>query len=130
MPSPSLDSALDMRVSELIDFERGCWDVEVVKATFIEEEWDLILDIPLSWSWPNDRRFWWPNADSKYSVKSWYWLGRLGIHQTRELFHGTSETKIWQQVWNIEGPSKLKHFVWRACKGSLPIRERLHHRHV
>ncbi|KAL2898361.1 hypothetical protein RDABS01_040143 [Bienertia sinuspersici] len=47
-----------------------------------------------------------------------------------ELFNGVKETELWKEVWRLEGPPKLKHFVWRVCKGSLPVRERLCHRHV
>lgn len=37
---------------------------------------------------------------------------------------------MWRGVWGIQGPPKLRHFIWRACNGSLGVRERLYHPHI
>lgn len=89
-----------------------------------------VLDVPLSKFWPGDRRFWWPNQDGFYSVKSGYWLAMLGNTQAWNNGAGPNDTELWKGVWSIDGPNKLKHFVWRACKGSMAVKERLYHRHI
>lgn len=33
-------------------------------------------------------------------------------------------------MWNLGGPPKLSHFVWRACKGSLGVMSVLFNRHI
>lgn len=33
-------------------------------------------------------------------------------------------------MWSVDGPPKLKHFLWRASKGSLAVKERLQSRHI
>ena len=59
-PTPRLDSDKEMRVSALMDYEGGGWNVELVHQTFVEEEWDMVLKIPLSRFWPDDHLYWWP----------------------------------------------------------------------
>ncbi|KAL2892994.1 Olfactory receptor 51Q1 [Bienertia sinuspersici] len=119
-----------MRVSELINFENGSWDEETVRSTFKDDEWSSVLDIPVLSLWPKDRLYCWPTSNGNYSIRSEYWLGRMGHLRTWELFNGVEETDMWKEAWRLEGSPKLKHFVWRVCKGSLPIRLRLCHRHV
>uniref|UniRef100_A0A803N338 CCHC-type domain-containing protein n=1 Tax=Chenopodium quinoa TaxID=63459 RepID=A0A803N338_CHEQI len=38
VPTPFVDSNMDLRVIDLIDHSSNCWDVEAVNNTFIEEE--------------------------------------------------------------------------------------------
>lgn len=33
-------------------------------------------------------------------------------------------------IWGLDGPSKLSHFICRACKNSLLVQQRLRHRHI
>ncbi|XP_021716657.1 uncharacterized protein LOC110684510 [Chenopodium quinoa] len=99
----------------------GCWNMEMVDATFSENDKRVVLDIPLSNSWP---------CDGVYTVKSGYWLGRLGCLRAWELFHGTSDKYCWSVVWKINGPPKLSHFLWRASKGQMALMEVLHKRHM
>lgn len=79
VPTPRVNSDMNLRVCELIDFARGGWNVMVMRQLFHEDEWDLILNIPLSRFWPQDRMYWWPSRNGLFSVKSCYWLGKLGI---------------------------------------------------
>lgn len=70
--------------------------------------------------------FWRLTKDGFYTVKSGYWLG-LGGHNIDE----TSEAcGLWKKIWCSQWPPKLKHFVWRACKESLPVNAVRHHRHM
>lgn len=29
-------------------------------------------------------------------------------------------SNLWKSIWKLECPSKVKHFLWRACKNILP----------
>ena len=104
--------------------------MELIQQVFVEEEWSSILGIPLSRSWPDDHQYWWPTSDGVFSVRSCYWLGRLGHLRTWRLQHGVGVTKVWHNVWRLGGPPKLSHFIWRACKGSLAVKESLFRRHI
>lgn len=33
-------------------------------------------------------------------------------------------------MWNVGGPPKLRHLIWKACKGSLGVFDVLHKRHI
>lgn len=37
---------------------------------------------------------------------------------------------IWQEVWNLNFPRKIKHFAWKALNGSLPCYGILANRHI
>ncbi|XP_057250615.1 uncharacterized protein LOC130591349 [Beta vulgaris subsp. vulgaris] len=50
--------------------------------------------------------------------------------RTWELLNGARENDLWRVAWKINGPSKLCHFVWRACKGSLGVMDVFRQRHV
>ncbi|KMT03039.1 hypothetical protein BVRB_8g196010 [Beta vulgaris subsp. vulgaris] len=99
-------------------------------AVFVEEERQAVLDIPLPQSWRGDSCYWWPTSDGIYTVRSGYWLGRMGKLRTWELFHGDGDRDIWSLVWKVDGPPKLRHFLWRACKGSLGTMSVLYRRHI
>lgn len=40
------------------------------------------------------------------------------------------DRKIWNKIWNLKGPPKLKHFLCRACKNSLPVNDVRFKRHM
>lgn len=130
VPTMKTDSDPDLRVCDLLDFNGGGWNVDMVKQSFIEEEWGSILNIPLSRFWPRDSRFWWPARNGLFTVRSCYWLARLGHTRNWAFRFGARETELWRGVWQLDGPPKLHHFIWRACKGSLAVKERLAVRHV
>ncbi|KNA02870.1 hypothetical protein SOVF_214550, partial [Spinacia oleracea] len=121
---------MNMRVSYLIDYENRCWNEERVREVFVEEEQRLVYAIPLSSQWPCDSYYWWPTSNGIYSVKSAYWLGMLGHTRTWELQFGSREADLWSWVWKMEGPPKLRHFLWRACKGTLATMGVLFRRHI
>ncbi|XP_021841252.1 uncharacterized protein [Spinacia oleracea] len=127
VPTPLAGSDSDLRVSALISYEQGDWDTDVLDATFMPEDRTKVLTILLSRSFPSDNRYWWPNSNDKYTVRTGYWLGRLGCLEAWNMFHGETGSKL---VWGLSGPPKLHHFLRRACKGSLGTMEVLHRRHV
>lgn len=43
---------------------------------------------------------------------------------------GGDRSELWRAIWNLDGPPKLLHFVWRASVGALATRDRLRERHV
>uniref|UniRef100_A0A803MVM2 Prohibitin n=1 Tax=Chenopodium quinoa TaxID=63459 RepID=A0A803MVM2_CHEQI len=102
------------------------WNLEVIQSTFNNVEQAMILSIPLSHCSTNDKMFWWPTKDGVYRVKSGYWFAK------QNGFDASSNTEdlTWKIVWNLKAPPKLCHFLWRACKGFLAVRQRLYHRYI
>ena len=35
------------------------------------------------------------------------------------------EKQLWQNIWKVKAPPKIKHFLWRALSGALAVKERL-----
>lgn len=130
VPSPYGNIDEELRVSELLDHANNCWNVDAISAVFVEDERQAVLDIPLPQSCRGDSRYWWPTSDGLYTVRSGYWLGRMGKIRTSELFHRDGERDIWSLVWKVDGPPQLRHFLWRSCKGSLGTMSVLHSRHI
>ncbi|XP_056688734.1 uncharacterized protein [Spinacia oleracea] len=130
VPTPGIDSNPDMQVYELINFDEGGWDVAKVEATFNGDDCRAMLDIPISNFWPQDRRYWWSASDGVYTVRTGYWLGRLGQTRAWEMYYGERERELWRVVWQLGEPPKLCHFIWRACKGSLGVMDVLCKRHI
>lgn len=130
VPTPRSTSDPELRVSDLIDFEGQRWNEEVLREVFVEDEQQLVLDLPLSPSWPRDLLYWWPTSNGIYSVRSAYWLGMLGRTRTYELYYGTRDKELWSYVWRLNGPPKLSHFLWRARRGSLATMGVLFGRHI
>ncbi|XP_021836918.2 uncharacterized protein [Spinacia oleracea] len=120
----------DLRVSDLLDPVCGEWDSSLVQQLFEDEVCEQIFKLPLSCSLPSDSLFWWPSKDGEYTVRSGYWLGRMG--RLRVELDGMDEDNkdTWRTVWSIGGPPKLGHFLWRACRGSMAVKDVLFRRHI
>ena len=35
------------------------------------------------------------------------------------------EQGLWNKIWSLESPNKVKHLIWKACKNSLPTKGNL-----
>ena len=40
------------------------------------------------------------------------------------------QSKVWKRIWKIKTPNRIRHFIWRAARDSLPTKQNLRHRHV
>lgn len=69
VPTPQPDSNKELRVSDLIDYDNGCRDSDLVSITFTEVDRRAVMDLPLSKFWPGDRRYWWPSPNGVYTVR-------------------------------------------------------------
>lgn len=129
VPTPNLESAADLWVSDLIRDDGG-WDDAALQTHLTEEDARLAKAIPLSSRRTHDLLYWWPATNGLFSTKSSFWLGRIGHIRGWVARFGGARDDVWRTVWNLGGPPKLSHFVWRACMGALATRDRLRERHV
>lgn len=70
--TPKIDNDVNLCVSNLTDFVIGCWNVQVIKEIFVEEEQKVVMNISLSSTWPVYIKFWWPTSDELFLVRSTY----------------------------------------------------------
>jgi hypothetical protein len=66
--SPVCNLDEDVVVAELIDIDLKKWKRELVLSSFNEFEANQILNIPLSWRLPDDKKVWSWERNGNYSV--------------------------------------------------------------
>jgi hypothetical protein len=118
-------------VGELIDHNRGAWKEDIIRENFLQEEADVILNIPLSPRLPPDRLIWKESKDGKFSVRNAYHLG-LCINDLSkgQCSRGLEEKLIWKFLWSLKVPNQVKTFSWHACHDILPTKSNLLKRKV
>lgn len=102
-------------VSELIIPGTNDWDIEAIRGTLPQYESIIRKLIPSALQAP-DELVWLPNASGEYSTKSGYAVAKL--------FNGSPEDRSfnWKKcIWQVETSPKIKHFLWKASNGALPV---------
>lgn len=127
MASVLLNSdAPDCLLSEFIDHNSMTWLFEKLQEYFDLNTVMSILAIPLNNSPMIATLFWGHNRNGKYSVKSEYWLGMLGA----PVMNAADTSQLRPKMWGVQGPPKMLHFIWRACKDSLLVKAVRFRRHM
>lgn len=110
------------KVCELIDSERACWRSDRIMAAFSEVDARAILSIPLSERLPCDSLTWAFSKNGIYSVKTAYMVGKSCNFDEFQ--------QAWVRIWSLNVSPKVRHFLWRVCSGTLPVRALLKYRHL
>ncbi|XP_019158006.1 PREDICTED: uncharacterized protein LOC109154734 [Ipomoea nil] len=99
--------------------ERGQWDEEILNDLFEEADVRRIVATPIathlpdSWRWVGDIR-------GAYSVKHGY-----KILTADYALHTPGEFVVWEKIWGLQVPPKVRNLIWRCTRGILPVRENL-----
>ena len=124
MISPKLGGGLD-KVCDLFYPNTKVWNVELLDTSFYPWEADVIKRIYVSSLCHEDCLVWPWSPDGSYTVKSAYhMLANEALNSSPSSSNGVSK-KIWNGIWKIKAPQKIRHFIWRAAKDSLPSRQNL-----
>jgi hypothetical protein len=121
-------------VDELIDPTTGQWDVQTLTDTFnpIEVQW--ILQIPVSQNLEEDFVAWHKTRSFSFTVRSAYyseWEHQFAHRIRRQDGQGTSRSNpVWDIVWKLRVPAKVKIFIWRSLHGLVPGMAILANRHI
>ena len=122
-------------VSELIDPTMASWDRQKLIRFFNPIDVEVICSIPLStrrqddfWAWQYERK-------GTFSVRSAYLMLVLNRERTSAWLDGRpgksdfrAEEKEWTSLWHVQVPSKIRVFLWRLARQTLPSGDLLHHR--
>ncbi|KAH9750457.1 reverse transcriptase domain-containing protein [Citrus sinensis] len=110
------------QVSSLMVPSTRTWDSDILNDIFNERDKNLIWQIPLS---------------NRSNADSWYWMHEAkGVYTVRSSYKMLApcldipSSSIWNQLWRLEVPSKVKHFMWRALTDVLPTTENLLKKYV
>uniref|UniRef100_A0A7N2LR17 Reverse transcriptase zinc-binding domain-containing protein n=1 Tax=Quercus lobata TaxID=97700 RepID=A0A7N2LR17_QUELO len=124
--SPCWRGAEVFAVSLFINQVNYRWKEDLLDYYLLEFEVEKIKAIPLSKTQQHDTLIWPHNPSGEYIVKPGYKF-LLKEFQSQQL--GTSNPKasksLWEAVWKLNVPSKVKNLMWRACRDSLPTKSNL-----
>ncbi|KAK9986836.1 hypothetical protein SO802_031787 [Lithocarpus litseifolius] len=126
--TPLHEGALDIRVRELIDEDSRQWDRGKLEAMFTQNTvQEIMIAVPLTNLHSHDTLVWMENKAQKFTVKITYQVAlRLenlaGQHSTARDY-----CPVWNKVWSLNVPPKVRVFLWRACSNCLPTKNL--HRH-
>ena len=126
-----------MMVAQLIDASSASWREDLVRANFTHFDAEEILRIPLCTRTIHDFWAWHEESRGDFSVRSAYRM-ILRTKLNREAWlneeEGPSsdqqEQNKWSRIWHIRVPSKLRMFVWRLARQSMPTGDLLKHRNM
>ena len=98
---------------------------------------DAILAIPISTRNFDDYWAWHFERNGKFSICSAYWImvaigNRRGAWLEEAAGPSTrrNEEKSWKQLWNVQVPAKIRMFLWRLARQSLPTEDLQAHRNM
>jgi ribonuclease HI len=110
------------------------WDEELVRSLFLQIDAERILRIPLSPNLQGDFVAWNKTKNYAFSVRSAYhleWDHQFGHTIRRRDGQGAAQINpVWEIMWKLNIPSKVKIFLWKALHGVLPGMAILADRHI
>lgn len=92
--TPNVNCDPNMLVVELIDEESATWKTDLLNSLLSLDEARFVSGIGISPRLPTDRMLWRPMKNGFSSVKSAYWLGRLGVVRSWTSRLGVDEEKL------------------------------------
>lgn len=105
------------------------WNEGLIREQVHEDDVYLILTQKLSQSQNKDYLGWHYTEDGKYNVKSGYWLG-THLPNLDQAIPPPRDPQIKSQIWNLNTPPKMKHFLWRMLSRALAMSTALERRRV
>lgn len=114
--------SLDLKVSELIDYQNRRWNNEKLEELFyMADTTSILLSQPVVGK--DDFWVWLHNKSSDYSVKSGYWQAfyerKSILLQEASAQPSLNDLKV--QVWSLQTSPKIKSFLWRTVSNIIPV---------
>jgi ribonuclease HI len=111
----------DFKVQSLISEHGKVWNAPIIRQVFSNDIATAILNTPLYDQVRTDRFVWKVERNGCYTVRSAY---RLCVEELVDVSH-LHRPGNWRNIWRLKIPPKVKHLIWRMCRGCLPTRVRL-----
>jgi len=113
------------------------WNVQAVDTHFLPMDGELIRSIPLSGRRQADFWAWHYEKSGVFTVRSAYrMLASMCERRSDWIEHNPGRSDVeadqreWADLWSIKVPSKIKVFLWRLAKYSIPTADVRHRRHM
>jgi hypothetical protein len=98
--------------------------VDFVRSIFMEEEAELICNMPISRYNQRDKLIWHPSNTSIFTMWS---ANHLAVERSETLHEESScritRKNVWESIWKWKIPNAAKMFVWKVCKNILPTKD-------
>lgn len=107
---------------DLIDPDTKQWKRDPVFSCFDQAEAQQIISIPISHRLPEDKLIWHWEKDGEYSVRLAY---HILYDERYKNLPGPSHiiySNLWKEIWHASVPNRIRNFLWRLAKNSLPTR--------
>ena len=113
-----------LKVSDLIDLQNNCWNMEKLQELFYQEDIDRIMSMKTAFG-EEDYWVWVHNKNGSYSVKSGYWFinNLCRREEIREAESRPSLNGLKADIWKLQTAPKIKTFFWRAVSNAIPVGE-------
>lgn len=111
----------------MIDHVKGSWNRDLLAQIVTKEELQEIVSIPIfQFKW-GDSLVWHHTKNGNYSVETGYHLAFQAFSpQTNGPSSSfTPNKKLWDVIWQLNIPHKMRHFWWRASSNNLTTKENL-----
>lgn len=85
------------------------------------------MSMPIRSRLPPDKLIWTKTRNDLFSVRSAYHLATTWSFSSNRgtSFDNSTLKCFWKKIWCIPVPHKIRHFVWRACRDALPMKNNL-----
>ena len=111
-------------MAELINETRQ-WNEELIDGIFACDEAAMIKKIPLGKVTIEDVLIWPHSHDGRYTCKSRYRFLKAESELQSAQQHTLSNSKLWNGLWSLHVPNKVKNLMWCACHNAMPTKVNL-----
>lgn len=119
--SPRLEGLVEAKVHSFIDEERRCWKIELIDETLLSFEATMVKIMPLCHTDQPDELIWPHNTTGAYTIKTGdRFLQMENQNQQPGQFDFHLLKPLWQGIWNLKVPSKVKNLVCKLQKNPFP----------
>ena len=116
---------------QLFDADTRQWNRPLIQSLFHASTRDDILRIKLGDARTWDKLHWIETKSPTFSVKSAYHVAlRLSNAAVGEHSLANQDKGLWNKVWSLNTPPKVRNFLWCACFDIFPTRVNLQRRKV
>ena len=130
-PSFKPEADRSLKVCQLFDADTRQWNRPLIQSLFHASTRDDILRIKLGDARTWDKLHWIETKSPTFSVKSAYHVAlRLSNAAVGEHSLANQDKGLWNKVWSLNTPPKVRNFLWCACFDIFPTRVNLQRRKV
>ena len=129
LPHPSqftLDADKNMRVCDLFNPNTRQWHLQLLLNTFRPTTVANIQLINLGTTTSCDKLIWKENKKGVFSIKTAYRVASR-MKQVEQEEHSSAwvDKKMWNCIWQLHVPPKVRNFFWQVCSDILLTRTNL-----